>query len=396
VVGAQAKAEVELREVEGHEIDEGRGLDRIEGRNPALLVLDDLRGHQVRPQRGHEDPRVALRRIPAADRHAALHPAVQAHLEVDRNQQPIEGGRAHPRRNRTARRLRGRPYGTRGQARRRKVRVPVEEVAHQHGDHLALPHVIPQQVDDALLGSPVAFDRVPQEDPAAAERRIGDPGTARGRQRSGRPRGPELAEELLVRFTLPRLDHDPRAICRIEPQPCPAGILEVIGGARPVGCLQAEQVPGPEARVQVDQAGHGRPPAVLEGQARELAELLESTTDFDGSSSRTRRVPRRIRFPASISPRSSRGPKQWIQDEPTRRLEWRPARGGWLSWRSGSLPSGPHRRGRAERGHGGPMHPKPDDSPGFSDAIAHLRNSYCTHRARSDLTCVANRTTLLA
>ena len=349
VVGAQAKAEVELLEVEGHEIDEGRGLDRIEGRNAALLLLDDLRGHQVRPEGGHEDPRVVLRRIPAADRHAAGRSAVEADLEVDRHQQPIEGGRAHQGRNRTARRLRGRLHGRRGQARGGEVGVPVEQVADEHGDLLALPHVIAQQVDDALLGSPVAFDRVPQEEPAAAERRIGEPGIARVRQRSGRPCGPELAEEPLVRFTPPPLDDDPRAVRGIEPQPCPAGILEVIGGARPVGCLQAEQVPGPDPRVQVDQAGHGRATReVVDRQARELAELLELddrllTVRPVVLDLVRRRQPGELRETSSSHPGHARQTEWNAQREPTRRLRRRPARCGWRSRRSGSLRSGPHR-----------------------------------------------------
>ena len=81
-----AKAEVELLEIEGHEIDEGCGLDRIEGGNAAFLFLDDFRRHQVGPEGGHEDARVVLRRIPAADRHAVDRSVAEADPEVDRHQ----------------------------------------------------------------------------------------------------------------------------------------------------------------------------------------------------------------------------------------------------------------------------------------------------------------------
>ncbi len=306
VVGAQAKAEVELLEVEGHEVDEGRGLDRIERRDPALLGLVNFRRHEVGPEGGHEDARVVLRRIPVADRHAVAAPPSR----------PISRSTGTRSRSRAAGLTRGGagPLGGSAgglcarpsQGRCRQVGVPVEQVAHEDGDLLALPHVVSQQVDHALLGGAVAFDGVAEVEHAAAERRIGEPGIARVGQRRGHPCGPQLAEQLLVRVAPRPLDDDPRAVRGIEPQPCPAGILEVIGVRRGRRGLDAEQVPGPDLGVQVDQAGQGRaardPSTVRRVSSRNC---WSSTTDL-----------RRVRLGSPRSGREAASPGDDAADHP--------------------------------------------------------------------------------
>ena len=176
VPGAERKAQVELAEVEGHQVDERLRLDRVESIDTALASVEQAAGDGLGHHDAHVDIRQAAQPVPLAEQQRPIG-SVDVEPQVRGDDGKIRAGRVDDRARRRGRRSRA-GAGHHARLALLQERVAVEFLLDQRDDLFTAPDAVAQEVRDFLQRACPADGLVADIEAAIADRGVRESGRA--------------------------------------------------------------------------------------------------------------------------------------------------------------------------------------------------------------------------
>ncbi len=275
VLGAEQETQVELAEIEGHQVDERLRLRRIESIDTALMPVAQARGDDL----GHDDAQVDIRQtaqpVPLAEQQRPIG-RVDVKPQVRGDDGEIRAGRVDDRARRRRRRS-GAGAGHHAGLALLQECVAIEFLLDQRDDLLTAPDAVAEKVRDFLQRACPTDGLVADVEAAIADRGVREPGRACQAERTcpalragKRQRAGGRSVAKLQLHESPRT----RVQCERARRTCVLEVIELFWPRR--APVEGQQEPRVDLRVEVGQRRVARNVVrALDRDARLASERLQ-------------------------------------------------------------------------------------------------------------------------